>query len=131
MPLKGALRGVTEFDVLFALYVGVALLILAAFTYDFAEAWLAPRCSSIRDVGLFAWCLPIGFEGPITDFWSNRSLFNARVATTLNLIVVSLAFVCAVYFVRGEMRSRAIAYFCGVAVILILLIKAFLLNDLS
>jgi hypothetical protein len=132
MALKGALRGMSELDVLFAAYAGIALLVLGVLAYNFVEAWFAPRCASIGDVGLFAWCLPIGFEGPFADIWSNRSVSNARTSATLNLAIMVCAFASALYFaMRGHGCARAIAYCCGLAVLLILLMKSLLLNDFS
>jgi hypothetical protein len=133
MQLKGALRGATEWDLLFAVYVGFAVLVLLGTVCSFAQAWLAPRCTSIHDLNVaFTWCLPIGFEGPFADIWSNRSWPNARISATFHLIITVAAFACAVYFwMRGHERRRAIAYRCGLAVLAVGLVKSLWLNDLS
>jgi hypothetical protein len=130
VKLRGLLHGVTELDVLFGFYVTVASLFFVVLIYDFAAAWFAPACVSARELGW--WCLPIGFEGPFGDLWANRSFFNARVAATADLIVVGLAFFCAVYVsVQRHKRSRAIAYCCGLVAIMVLVVKGFILNDPS
>jgi hypothetical protein len=130
MALKGALRGVSESDILFALYATVAAFVLLGATYSLAEAWLAPRCTSIREVGLFAWCMPIGFGGPFADFWSNRSFHNARISATFDWSVVFVGFAVAAYFATKEhRRTRAISYYCGLVSLLVLLTKSFVLND--
>src|SRR3954451_1268603 len=109
MPLKSSLRNVSELDLLFRVYVGVAVLVLLGNIYDFVEAWFAPPCRSVREMHVVNWCLPIGFEGPFGDVWANRSWFNARASATFHLIVIALAFAVGTYFARtGHPRSRAI-----------------------
>jgi hypothetical protein len=126
------LRGVTEFDVVFAAYLVVVFIFVGVISYDLAAPWFAPRCHSVRDLERSGWCLPIGFEGPFADVWANRSVFNARVLATAKFAILSLAFGIAVYFrLHGHPRAGAVAYFCGLATILIFIAMGLILNDFS
>jgi hypothetical protein len=132
MRLEGALRGVSDADILFAPYIAFVALLSAVIGFDFAAAWFAPRCTSVAEVGFLSWCLPIGFEGPFGDIWSNRSLANARISATFSLTIVMVAMACGVYFaLKNHQRFRLISYLCGLAGLMILLIKGLVLNDFS
>src|SRR5262245_93207 len=130
MALKGVLRNATERDLLFVVYVVLALLAFAAKIYVFAQAWFSYPCHSTHDID--GWCLTVGFAGPFSDAWSNRSLFNARFSATFHLTLAIAAIACATYFiVRRHPRARAIADCCGLAVVLTGLIQSLLLDDIS
>jgi hypothetical protein len=130
MPLKGSLRNVTGRDVLFWAYVGFAVLVLVGNISALYTAWFAPRCTSLSD--LDSWCLPIGFQGPFADSWANRSWFNARASATFGLAVNASAFAVATYFtIKGHGKSRAIAYYCGLAVLIIHFVKSLVMDDFS
>jgi hypothetical protein len=73
------------------------MLWVALALYWFASAWFAPICASAQDLG--TWCLPIGFEGPFADYWSNRSLSNARIAATIYLASALFLLWVLVFFV--------------------------------
>src|SRR3981081_2740451 len=65
----------------------LVFVLLASLVYDLLAAWSAPRCQTPNDLDLWSWCLPIGWEGPFSDVWANRSFFNARVSATTNIAV--------------------------------------------
>jgi hypothetical protein len=117
------------FDMTFAT---LAFVLFASLLYDLLTTWAAPRCQTPSDLDLWSWCLPIGWAGPFADAWATRSFFNARVSATTNIAVAGVALGCAFHFLsKHHPRARAISYICGFGATLILIVKAFVLNDMS
>ena len=125
-------RACSTFGWVFGIFATLVMITLGVVAYDLAEAWFAPRCSSPREVGLFRWCLPIGFEGPFADIWGNWSVANARWDRTISFVAVLSAAVVSAYALRtGAAAARKAAYVTAVGALLIVLIKNVVLNQLS
>jgi hypothetical protein len=108
----------------------VLVLILAVHTFGLVQAWFAPVCQTVWD--LDGWCLPIGFEGPFADFWSNRSLFSARVSGTIHFVIAALTLGAAVYFLVKRLPNVRRMVLCLVLVdVMAILFTVVVLNDHS
>ena len=91
--------------------IAVTIIIVAVqifVTYNFASAWLAPLCKNAGEGN--GWCQPIGFEGPFTDAWANRSLFNARLLASIQFAIVTLVFFAALRWFFGLPHERRGTY---------------------
>jgi len=58
-------------------------LLVLFFVYEVDMAIRAPACATAAN--LDGWCLPLGWEGPFSDYWANRSRRNAIIGASLNL----------------------------------------------
>jgi hypothetical protein len=108
------------------------MLALASYFYDLLLSWFAPRCETPSDLEGW-WCLPIGWSGPFSDIWSNRSFFNSRVDSTINFIIWILIVGLAihVFFIRRSPRGRRLLLFASIGALLFMIVKALCLNNIS
>lgn len=113
------------------LLIPVAML-AALFAYDLDMALHATECASYRELG--TGCLPLGWEGPFSDYWSNRSHANAIINATLNLgLGLAVLVACATLLFRprsAPMRQTQIVLF-QIGLIVVLIFKSLLLNTPS
>jgi hypothetical protein len=112
--------------------MSLLMLALASYSYDLLLSWFAPSCKTPNDLKGW-WCLPIGWEGPFYDIWSNRSFFNARADSTINFVVWVLVFALAIraFFIKPSPRARRLLLFAAIGALLFMIIKAASLNRFS
>lgn len=120
----------------FSLRDALLLLPCASFValcaYDLGVSLTAPICPSPADLG--TGCLPLGWEGPFSDYWGNRSRTNAVTDRSLNLGLglVVLTTCSALLFQRSSERSsRLLIIMIQSGLLLALLLKSALLSDFS
>jgi hypothetical protein len=117
--------GVGEY--LFAL---PCVFLVLLFAFDLDMALRAPVCASAGELG--GWCLPLGWEGPFSDYWSNHSRNNAIIDASFNLGAGLLVLTLCVLLARHQHPShRSLAIMLQLALLLIVFLKGLVLNDPS
>ncbi|HZH51940.1 MAG TPA: hypothetical protein VEZ16_08675 [Microvirga sp.] len=92
----------------------------------------APACATAAD--LDSWCLPLGWEGPFSDYWANRSRPNAIIGASLNRGAGLLAFgIGMVASMRPAFAGSRIEMILQIQALLLLALtlKSLVLNDPS
>jgi hypothetical protein len=115
---------------LFALIPCFVLVVL--FAYDLDMALRAPLCASPSELG--GWCLPLGWQGPFSDHWANRSRQNAIIAASLNLgATITALGLSAFAAMRPSLSGNRITVIVlpQIILLLILALKSYVLNDPS
>ena len=111
--------------------VPCALLILL-FVFDFGMAVQAPVCGSPAELG--NWSLPLGWQGPFADVWSNRSRSYAVIDAGINLGATALVLaMCLRVFSRVPRASfhRSFVVKLQIGLLIFLVLKGLILNDPS
>jgi hypothetical protein len=107
-------------------------LLVLFFIYEMDMALRAPSCASPTELG--GWCLPLGWEGPFSDDWSNRSRQNAIIGASLNLgaglSALVLGVLTAIRSSASGPRMRTIMQIQA-ALLLTLVLKSLVLDDPS
>jgi hypothetical protein len=107
-------------------------LLVLFFVDEMDMALRAPECATAAD--LDGWCLPLGWEGPFADYWTNHSRRNAIIGASLNLGAGLLALGLSVFVaVRPSPSGGRIGMILQIQALLLLALtlKSLMLNDPS
>ncbi|MBM6579133.1 hypothetical protein ILT44_02970 [Microvirga sp. BT689] len=121
-----------RFNVRSVLLLLPCALLVGFFVYDLGVSLTAPVCLSPASLG--TGCLPLGWEGPFSDHWGNRSRSNAVIDRSLNLGFGLMVFtICSALLYRrsAERSNQSLIVMLQIGLVLALLLKSTLLNEAS
>ena len=102
------------------------VVLLFAFADALSTALHAPICTSPSELG--TGCLTLGWEGPFSDYWGNRSRQNAIIDASMNLgLGLTTLAICAAMF----RRHTGLLVLIQLSLLVILFLKYLILNEPS